>query len=61
MMTTEDLKVSDKVLASGGFADVRTGTYMGNLVAVKIVRVAEQDSLPKIRKVGINDTLSVGF
>ena len=55
MMITEDLKVSDKVLASGGFADVRTGTYMGYLVAVKTMRVAEQDSFSKIRKVSIDD------
>jgi len=59
MMIAEDLKVSDKVLASGGFADVRTGTYMGHLVAVKTMRVAEQDGFLKIRKVSINDIFLV--
>ena len=59
MMIAQDLKVSDKVLASGGFADVRTGTYMGHLVAVKAMRVAEQDGFAKIRKVSINDIFSV--
>ena len=57
-MIAEEIEVSDKVLASGGFADVRTGTYMGHLVAIKTLRVAEQDSLLKIRKVGINDIFS---
>jgi len=59
MMIAEDLKVSNKVLASGGFADVRTGRYMGHLVAVKTMRVAEQDSFLKIRKVSINDVFWV--
>ena len=64
MTITEDIKVSDKILASGGFADIRTGTYMGHLVAVKTMRVAEQDSFLKIRKVSINvifRPLGVGF
>ena len=60
-MITEDLKVSDKVLASGGFADVRTGTYMGHLVAVKTMRVAEEDDFLKIRKVNINNVFSAAW
>jgi serine/threonine-protein kinase TNNI3K len=55
MIITEEIKVSDKILASGGFADVRTGTYMGHLVAVKTMRVPEQDDFLKIRKVSVSD------
>jgi len=55
MMIAEDLKVSDKIVASGGFADIRIGTYMGHLVAVKNVRATEQDGFLKTRKVSIND------
>ena len=54
MMITEEIQVSDKIRASGGFADVRTGTYMETLVAVKTMRVTEQDDTQKIRKVSIN-------
>ena len=54
-MITEKIEVEDKILASGGFADVRRGKYMGHLVAVKALRVAEQDDFAKIRKVTIND------
>jgi len=50
----EKIEVEDRILASGGFADVRCGRYMGHLVAVKTLRVAEQDDFAKIRKVGIN-------
>ena len=53
-MITDKIEVSDDILASGGFADVRTGKYLGALVAVKTMRVAEQDSLMKIRKVSIH-------
>ena len=53
MMITEEIEVSDKILASGGFADTWTGTYVGHLVAVKTLRVAEQDDFLKIRKVSI--------
>ena len=58
MMVTEEIEVSNQILASGGFADVRTGTYMGHLVAVKSMRVAEQDEVSKIRKVRISGFLS---
>ena len=55
MMITDKIEISDKILVSGGFADVRTGTYMGTLVAVKTMRVHEQDGFTKIRKVSIYD------
>ena len=52
----DKIDVDDKILASGGFADVRCGTYMGGLVAVKTIRidVAALDDPHKIRKVSIN-------
>ena len=56
MVITEQIEINPKILASGGFADVRSGTYMGHLVAVKTLRVAAQDDLQKTRKASINDT-----
>ena len=60
-MIAEETKVSNEILASGGFADVRTGMYKGRLVAVKTMRVAKQDDSRKIRKVGINDSFSAAW
>ena len=60
-MITEEIKVSDKVFASGGFADVRTGTYMGHLVAVKTLWVTDADNSLKIGKVSINDIFSAAW
>jgi hypothetical protein len=51
VIITENIEVSDKILASGGFADVRCGRYMGHLVAVKTLRVAVRDDLLRIREV----------
>ena len=59
MMITEKVEVSDKILASGGFADVRTGMYMKHPVAVKTMRVAEQDGFSKLRKVSVEDVVSL--
>ena len=61
MMVTDEIEVEDKILGSGGFADIRRGRYGGHLVAVKTLRIAEQDSLPKIRKVGANSIFSAGW
>jgi len=55
MMITQNIDVSEKILANGGFTDVRTGTYKGHLVAVKSIRVSGQDNLEKIRKVSVDD------
>ena len=57
MMIADEIEVPDEILASGGFADVRTGTYMGHLVAVKTTRVPKQDDLLKIRKVSVRGVL----
>jgi len=61
MMITEEIKVSNEVLASGGFSDVRTGMYKGRLVAVKTIRLAKQDDSRRVRKVRINDTFSAAW
>ena len=57
MVITDEIKVSDRILASGGFADVRPGTYKGCLVAVKTLRIAKQDDFLKIRRVSVDDIL----
>jgi len=54
MRITEELEVSDEILGSGGFADVRSGTYKGRVVAVKTMRVTLQDDFLMIRKVRIS-------
>ena len=50
MVITGGLEVSDKIIASRGFGDVRSGVYKGSAVAVKTARVAAKD-LQKIRKI----------
>jgi len=50
---TGKLEVSDEILGSGGFADVRSGTYEGRVVAVKTMRVVLQGDFPMARKVSI--------
>jgi hypothetical protein len=57
MVIKKGITISDEILPSGGYADVRTGTYKGHLVAVKTMRVAEQDNFLKIRKVSVRDIL----
>ena len=42
---------SSQVYTSGGFADIKVGKYKGHAVAIKMLRVAEQDDFKKIRKV----------
>ena len=53
IVITDKIEVSDNIAASGGFADVRTGKYLGALVAVKTTRIAEQDDFMRLRKVSI--------
>ena len=53
MMITDKIEVSADILLSGGYADVRTGTYFGATVVVKTIRVDERDDFTKIRKVSI--------
>ena len=47
MIITKKIKVSDEIIASGGFADIRSGKYKGQPVAVKIMRVTEKDNTKK--------------
>ncbi|KAF9643193.1 kinase-like protein [Thelephora ganbajun] len=54
---TENIEVEGGIHASGGFADVRSGRYMGCLVAVKTLRVAMHDDLLKIRKQFCNEVI----
>jgi len=58
MMITDEIKVSDEILPSGGYADVRIGTYKGHLIAAKTMRISKQDDLLKIRKVNVNGIFS---
>lgn len=51
VMITESIEVSSEIRASGGFADVRCGTYQGHQVAVRALRVTTQDDVSKIKKV----------
>ena len=51
---TGKVQVEDKIIASGGFANLRHGRYMGNLVAVKTMRVAAQGDLSRMRRVSID-------
>jgi len=53
MVLTAGIEVSDEVLSSSGFADIRSGTYMKRHVAVKTLRVTAKDDFLKIRKVSI--------
>ena len=58
MVITEKIEMSDKTLPSGGFADTRIGTHNGHLVAVKTLRITEQDELVEARRVSVDDLLS---
>jgi hypothetical protein len=54
MIVAERIEDEDRILASGGFADIRRGSYMGHFVAVKTLRVSKQDDFLEIRKVSID-------
>ena len=57
----EEIKVSDEMVACGGFADVGTGTYEGRVVAVKTLRARNTDEFPKIREVNLDDIFSAAW
>jgi len=48
------MEVLDEILGSGGFGDVKSGTYEGRPVAVKIMRIPAKDDFRKIRKVSLD-------
>jgi len=54
MRITGKIQVSDKLHASNGFADLRSGTYGERLVAIKTLRITARDDYVKIRKVSLN-------
>ena len=58
MIITEKIEVGHKILASGGFADVRCGSYGGHRVAVRALRLTLEDDVSKIRKVSANNVLA---
>ena len=53
MVVKEKIELSNNVVASGGFGDVRRGRYKDGLVAVKTAKVKPQANREKIRKVSI--------
>ena len=57
MKISEEIKVLGEIVASDGFAHVKTGTYMGHLV-VRTLRATDADDFPEIREVNVNDTSS---
>ena len=48
---SDNVEVLDKILASGGFADVRPGVYGNRPVAVRTLRVSPGSDMNKIRNV----------
>jgi len=50
MRMTEKIVVSDEIVTSGGFGDVRPQTYKGRNVAVKTARVPVLKDLQMMRK-----------
>jgi len=50
----ERIEISEEALGSGGFGDVKSGTYKGRRVAVKIMRISAKDDFARIRKVSID-------
>jgi len=48
------VEIADELLASNGFADLRSGTYGEHLVAIKTLRITARDDYVKIRKVTLN-------
>lgn len=58
MMITGKIEVEDEILASGGYSDVRCGTYKGRRVAVRTLRVTAKDNVSKLRNVSTSDVSS---
>ena len=53
LVIKEKIEVSDDILTSGGFGDVRRGRYKDRFVAVKTAKVNPKADREKIRKVSI--------
>jgi len=50
---TGGVEVSDKLLASSGFADLRSGTYRRRLVVMKTLRVIAQVTSQRLERWGL--------
>lgn len=48
---TDQIEVSDKIIASGGFADVKYGVRRNHPVAVKVLRTPSGSDMEEVRKV----------
>ena len=57
-LLSDKFDISGKVIASGGFADVRMGVFKGKNVAVKTLRVSVADDKTRIRRVREQATIS---
>ena len=57
MVISEKIEVEDKIVANGGFADVRIGRCAGSFVAVKTLRAAATDDLQNLKKVSVTVTV----
>lgn len=53
MMITKGIDISEGVIASGAFGDVRRARYLGQFVAVNTMNISARDNFHKIRKVRI--------
>ena len=56
-LLSDKFDVSDQIVASGGFADIRMGVFKGKNVAVKTLRLSSRDDKAKIRRVRKQTTL----
>lgn len=54
MRIAGEIETSDELLASGGFADLRSGRYKEHLVAIKTLRITARDDYVRIKKVSID-------
>lgn len=61
MTITSSIGTTGPLLPSGGFTDTRIGNYSGHTVAVKTLKIAEQDDLQRIKKVSIGDIVSINW
>ena len=51
LVIADQVEVSEKIIASGGFADVKCGVCRNHLVAVKVLRTPSGGDMEKVHKV----------
>ena len=54
MIIAEKIEIGRNIVGSGGFADIKSGTYAGHAVAVKTLKIAVLDDIHKARSVSTN-------